>query len=86
MTVEMEQYFKTPGAPAKGSPVGELMQRIVAKNPGMSFDAAREEAKAMLYKAAGRFEYRIPRVMSPEQKEKERLRLKTAFRTLPKAA
>jgi hypothetical protein len=62
------------------------MVKILAKNPGMGFDAARKEALTLLGKAAGGRVYRFPKVLSPEEQLAERDRLKAAFRPLQKAA
>jgi hypothetical protein len=78
----LESYFARPDTPAATSPVGALVARIVEKNPTLSFDEARAEANALLDKAAGRWKYTLPRVMSAEQKAREKER----FRTLAKAA
>ena len=82
----LDDYFKRSGTPAEHSPVGELMQRIVAKNPGTSFEEARTQAKAMLDKAAGRWEYRMPRVYSPEEQEKRLESLQRMSKPLARAA
>ena len=55
------------------------MVRVLAKNPGMSFEQAREEVQRLLGKAAGRRVYGIPRVLSAEQQEREKGRLRAAF-------
>ena len=38
-------YFEQPDTPAAGSPMGVLMLRILAKNPGIDFEEARVQAK-----------------------------------------
>jgi hypothetical protein len=81
----LNDYFARPDTPASGSPVGELMIRVLAKNPGMTFGEARTAANALKQKAAGKWNYRIPRVLSPEEQRAQRERLRTAW-TLKKAA
>jgi hypothetical protein len=63
-----------------------LMVKIVEKNPGMDFDAAREQANALLGKAAGKWRYRVPAVYSPAEMERRRESLRKAFKPLAKAA
>jgi hypothetical protein len=41
-------YFDRPDAPAKGSPVGKLIVRMLEKCPEMSFEQARTEAASLL--------------------------------------
>jgi hypothetical protein len=65
--------------PSKGSPVGLLMGKILEKYPDMSFEDARLEAHRLLDIAAGRKKYVVPPVLSPEEKERERVRLQSAF-------
>jgi hypothetical protein len=40
----LEEYFEQPDTPAAESPVGVLMVRIIAKNPGIDLEGARAEA------------------------------------------
>ena len=82
----LESYFERPDTPAAGSPVGEVMQRIVAKMPGVSFEDARTHANALLDKAAKAKVYRFPRVYTPEEQEKRRESLRRALRPLADAA
>ena len=82
----IQEYFDRPETPAAGSPVGELMLKVLAKNPGMNLEEARADANTMLEKAAGRWRYQTPTVRSPEEQERQRERLRSAFRVLPKAA
>jgi hypothetical protein len=81
----LQEYFARPNTPASGSPVGELMMRVLAKDPGMTFDESRAEANTLQQKAAGKWNYRIPRVLSPEEQRTQRERLRTAW-TLREAA
>ena len=48
------------------------MVKILEKYPDMTFEAARTQANAMLDKAARRFNYKMPRVCSPEETAKRR--------------
>lgn len=75
----LPEYFKQPDTPHPRSPLGQLMARVIEKNPGMSFEEAREEARDLLKKAAGRRAYSIPRVLSAEEQEAEKRRLRSAF-------
>jgi hypothetical protein len=52
-------YFDLPSGPEPGSPLGVLIQRIVAESPGIDFDEARRLASEQLWKAAGRKNYRV---------------------------
>ncbi len=75
----LEEYFALPDTPASGSPVGTLMVRIVEKNPGMGFEAAREQANGLLLRAAGKKVYRMPVVLSVEEEQAQRERLRQRF-------
>lgn len=73
----LSQYFAQPGTrsanfPSANSPVGLLMVKILEKYPNTTFEAARTQANAMLDKAAGRFNYKMPRVYSADEMEKRR--------------
>lgn len=81
----IQEYFERLETPAAGSPVGTLLVKMLAKNPGMSFEEARTETKALLGKAAGRKVYSVPRVFSPEERA-ERAEQFRAFSNLRKAA
>jgi hypothetical protein len=74
-----QEYFEQSDTPSSHSPVGVLMPRIIEKNPGMNFEQAREEAHRLLGKAAARRAYGVPRVLSAEEREMEKARLRTAF-------
>lgn len=52
-------HLDLPTRPEGGSPVGVLIQRIVAESPGIDFDEARRLASEQLWKAAGRKIYRV---------------------------
>jgi hypothetical protein len=43
-TKTLEQYFAQSDTPAADSPVGVAMQRLLRKNPRLTFDEAREQA------------------------------------------
>jgi hypothetical protein len=57
--------LEAPDRPADKSPVGLLVARLKAKNPEMDDEEARTEAHRLLDKAAGKRNYRLPRVSSP---------------------
>ena len=48
----LEQYFERHDTPAKGSPVGNLIPRILEKYPELDFEQARGMAHDLLAKAA----------------------------------
>lgn len=64
---QIEIYFSQDYTPMKNSPSGLLMQKLLARHPGMDFESAREKAREMLAKAAGNVHYRTPRVLNAEQ-------------------
>jgi hypothetical protein len=68
----LEGYFEQLDTPVAESPVGVLMVRIVAKNPGIDLEGARAEAYELLAQAAGRKRYQVPPVLSPEEKAAKR--------------
>jgi hypothetical protein len=76
----LQGYFALPDTPAAGSPVGTLMVRILEKDPGIGFDAARTQANALLDRAAGKKVYRMPRVLSVEEEQAQNERLRQRFR------
>lgn len=82
----MHEWFARPDTPAAGSPVGITMVRVLEKNPGMRFEAAREEAKMLLDRAARARVYRLPRPLSPEEQAAQRARLAAAFGRTPQDA
>lgn len=71
----MKEYFAGVDTPSENSPVGRLMVKILEQRPNLSYEVAREEANAMLQQAAGRFHYRTPIVLTPEQEADRRARL-----------
>jgi len=79
-------YFAKPETPATNSPVGTIMVKVLQKYPGMTFEDARDKANAMLVKAAGRFNYKMPRVYSPEETDKRRESLRRSFQPVVRAA
>jgi hypothetical protein len=82
----IQEYLDRPETPSAGSPVGALMFKVLAKNPGMNFVEARTEANVLLDKAAGSRVYRAPRVLSPEEQAEQKDRMRARFNPLLKAA
>jgi hypothetical protein len=82
----VQEYFGKTETPSAGSPVGELMVKVLDKNPDIGFWDARLLANALLDKAAGSRVYRFPRVLSPEEQAEQKERLRARFTALPKAA
>jgi hypothetical protein len=76
----LQDYFAEPDTPAASSPVGTLMVRILEKDAGIGFEAARTRANALLDRAAGKKVYRIPRVLSVAEERKQNERLRQRFR------
>jgi hypothetical protein len=75
----LSTYFEQEDTPAQNSPVGALMARILAKNPAMGFEQARQEAHALLTKAAGARIYRSPTVYSPDEQASRKSKMLAAF-------
>jgi hypothetical protein len=75
----VEEYFEQPDTPQRNSPVGLLIVRLLAKNPGMNFEQARQEAHVLLSKAAGARMYRTPTVYSADEQAKRRAKMLVAF-------
>jgi hypothetical protein len=48
ISAQLKMWFDRPGRPSEESPVGQLMVQLLALNPKLSFDGAREEARARL--------------------------------------
>ncbi len=82
----LAEYFARPDTPMKESAVGVLMVRVVEKNPGISFEAARAEANNLLRQAAGRCHYRVFSVLSPSEKAEAESRTKMRFNSIRNAA
>ena len=82
----IQAYFDRPETPAAGSPVGELMVKVLAKNPEMVFEEARKKANALLDKAGGSRVYRVPRVLNPVEQAEQKERMRARFSALQKAA
>ena len=82
----LESYFARPDTPAASSPVGEAMQRIVAKMPGLCFEEARAQAHGLLRQAAGRKVYKVPPVLSPEERRQRREAFQKTFQPVKLAA
>src|SRR5258706_309017 len=75
-SMTLNDYFAMPDTPAAGSPVGILMVRILEKDPGIGFEAARMRANVLLDRAAGKKVYRMPRILSVEEEQAQNERLK----------
>jgi len=73
--MKLKDYFGQPDTPAENSPVGQLMRKVLAKNPAMGFEMARLEANRLLDKAARRKKYTMPRVYSEEEQKQQKERL-----------
>ena len=86
MSQLLKSYFEQSHTPEADSPVGRLMTRILQVRPNTPFEEAREHAHTLLDKAAGRFKYRPPTVLTPEQESENRKRLAQLTRTVRKAA
>lgn len=65
--------------PSPNSPVGKLIPVIMEKNPDFNYESARAEANNLLERAAGRKNYKFPKVLSLQEQEEARQRLKAAF-------
>lgn len=79
----LERYFSLPSSPEPKSPMGELMRRILADDPGLSFEQARSLARKQLLKAAGRKNYRVT---TPRQDEVAAERMKARVNPTPETA
>jgi hypothetical protein len=86
LKVEIETYLNRADAPATKSPLGVVLSRVIAKNPGIDFEDARAEAKRLLDRAAAKKNYSLPRVSSAEEHAAERARLKSVVWTVEKGA
>jgi hypothetical protein len=75
--VDISTYFTQSDSPSAGSPVGNLMVKVLAKYPDVRFDAARAEAHRLLVKAAGRFHLATPQVLSVEQRNAAKARFQS---------
>jgi len=67
----LQDWFKQPDTPSANSPVGQMIVKVLEKYPDMSFEEARAEANKLLDQAAGRKNYRIPKVYTPDEKAKQ---------------
>jgi hypothetical protein len=52
-------YFDLAATPSRNSPMGSLMQRILAESPELSFEEAHQLARTQLLKAAAKRNYRV---------------------------
>ena len=82
----IEQYLGRPDTPAAGSPVGQVMVKVLDKFPGIGFEDARVKAQELLNHAAKAKNYRLPRVRSAKEKAADAKRLKKAFVRVKEAA
>ena len=73
------------GEPAKNSPVGALTVKLLAKNPGMDSEAARQEAHRLLDKAAAVGDTLFPGSTARKNRRhgQKLLRSSVALRRLP---
>jgi hypothetical protein len=81
----LNDYFAMPDTAASGSPTGTLMVRILEKDSGIGFDAARTQANVLLDRAAGKKVYRMPRILSAAEEEAQNERLRQRFRPAQEA-
>ena len=86
LKVETETYLNRADPPATNSPLGVVLSRVVAKNPGIDFEDARAEARRLLDRAAAKKNYSLPRVLSAEERATKQARLKSVFRTIKEVA
>ena len=64
--MDLKQYFKLEDTPSARSPVGQMMTRLLADDPSLTFDAARQLAKNQLLKASARKHYGATTVRQDE--------------------
>jgi hypothetical protein len=79
LDTKVHDYFALPHSSAAGSPVGVLMVKMLENHSALTFDAARAEARRLLGKAAGRFHYTPPRVLSAAHRAEQKNRLRSRF-------
>ena len=84
--METETYLNRADPPATNGPLGVVLSRVVAKNPGIDFEDARAEARRLLDRAAAKKNYSLPRVLSAEERATKQARLKSVFRTIKEVA
>src|SRR5215470_17150721 len=72
MRLSGKQILREAGDTCRNSPVGLLMQRIIAESLEISFEEARKLAKEQLLKAAGRKRYYVT---TPGEDARERQRM-----------
>jgi hypothetical protein len=77
MAVDIIAYFAQSDSPAAGSPVGNLLVKVLAKYPDLSLEAARAEVLRLLDKAAGKFHLSTPQVLSVEQRNAAKARFQS---------
>lgn len=76
---DIAEYFSREDTPSAISPLGAVMVKVLAKYPEFDFAKARVEAHALLNRAAQSRRYRVPAVLSVEEKRTQADRLKAAF-------
>lgn len=87
--MNINDYFEQQDTPSKHSPVGALMVKVLAKNPGMTLEGARQEANRLLDRAAGCKKYVTPTAYSPAEQAARLEKTRAYFsksRTVQKAA
>lgn len=75
--MDIKTYFAQSDSPSAGSPVGNLMVKVLAKYPDLSFEAARAESQRLLDKAAGKVHLSTPQVLSVEQRNAAKARFQS---------
>jgi hypothetical protein len=74
--MNIKEYFNQPDAPARHSPVGQLMLKILERyEPTPSFEEARAEANRLIQKAAGRQNFKLPKIPTSEERRNQAERL-----------
>ncbi len=78
--MNIAEYFEREDTPSTDSPVGTLMVRVLAKNPQMDFEQARQEVHNLLERAARGKVYRIPTVYTLAQLATRKAQMVAAFK------
>jgi hypothetical protein len=78
--MNLDEYFARPDTLGEDSPVGVLIVKILAKNRSISFADVRIEANRVIQIAAGKKNFAMPRVFSPQEKQE---RMKNILRRKP---
>lgn len=79
--MSIHEYFEQSDTPAENSPMGVVMVRLLAKDPGMNLEQAHAKANELLKQAAGKRFYRVPPVLTEEEQEARRRALRAHFRS-----